>query len=702
MTARAAHELRVRSGLLRKRTPMTSWIDQPLESFLIDPQLAPEEKYYEFRLRPGVNFLFDSAQAKTLTPVFEKWDEGASVNPVSLADEIERGVYRYFSHQPVENGFPPEWHASAFNGRRLSVESHWTEIDEFSAGDIKTIWEPNRFGLAYVLVRAYWRTGDERYGELFWRAVEAWQVENPPQRGANWKCGQEVSFRVMAWCFGLYGFLHAESTTPARVARLAQMIAVSGERIQSNVRYALTQRNNHSISEAVGLWTIGVLFPELKAAARWQKFGRNILEAEARDLIYDDGAFAQHSTNYHRVMLHDYFWALRLADLNDISFSPELRQRIKTSVRFLYQIQDAGTGLVPNYGHNDGALVLPLTNCDFRDFRPVLQAGQYLCESSRCYDGGVWDEELFWLCGKTALESPVVSRERKDLSAPIGGYYTLRSTDSFAFVRCVSDFRHRPSQSDMLHTDLWWRGQNIALDPGTYSYNAPDPWNNPLGSTAYHNTVTVDGLDQMDLVRKFVWLPWLRGRVRQLVHSGEMSYWEGEHDGYRRLSKAVVHRRGILMMPNQSWLVLDHLKSDAAHAYRLHWLIADAPYQWDRAGKLTLTTPAGPFFMQSDSIDHDSQYSLVRADENSPRGWRSPYYYERQPALSVAVTCNADSVFFWTMFGPEDSTVLVKKNTLRVTSESMENLIEFSNSADSLITSVRSGQSLTSRWDISG
>jgi len=73
------------------------------------------------------------------------------------------------------------------------------------------------------LLRAYWRTGDESYAELFWRLVEDWRIQNPPQQGANWKCGQETSLRVMAWCFGLYGFCAATATTAERVVALAQM-----------------------------------------------------------------------------------------------------------------------------------------------------------------------------------------------------------------------------------------------------------------------------------------------------------------------------------------------------------------------------------------------------------------------------------------------------------------------------------------------
>ena len=51
----------------------------------------------------------------------------------------------------------------------------------------------------------------------------------------------------------------------------------------------------------------------------------------------------------------------------------ELYERVGRSGELLFQLQDEETGRVPCYGQNDGALVLPLNNCDPRDFRPVVQ-----------------------------------------------------------------------------------------------------------------------------------------------------------------------------------------------------------------------------------------------------------------------------------------------------------------------------------------
>ena len=127
------------------------------------------------------------------------------------------------------------------------------------------------------------------------------------------------------------------------------------------------------------------LFPELRSSERWRATGRQVLEDLGRELIYDDGAFSQHSANYHRLMLHDYLWVLRLGEVLGQPFSSELRERVGKSGEFLYQIQDDASGRVPCYGQNDGALVLPLNNCDYQDFRPVIQSTSYLATGTRRY-----------------------------------------------------------------------------------------------------------------------------------------------------------------------------------------------------------------------------------------------------------------------------------------------------------------------------
>ncbi|WP_158302977.1 heparinase II/III family protein [Syntrophus aciditrophicus] len=639
---RLKYSLLQNGGLLEKKMPPGNWD-------------AHRDFSKESRHSYG-RFFFSPDSRTDFQPLLNSFDN--EVEPQGIiheAENIKQGIFSQFSHNHIDAGFPPRWNVNAATGDAAPSDKHWSQISDFGAGDIKLIWELSRFSFVYPLVRAYWRSGDESYPELFWRLLEDWRLNNQPNLGPNWKCGQEITFRVMAWCFGLHGFLNAQATTAERLASLAGMIAVSGERIEGNIAYALSQRNNHGISEALGLWTIGLLFTELPNAQRWREKGRRYLEEQGKSLIYEDGSFSQHSVNYHRLMLHDYLWAFRLGDLNWQPLSEELKDRVAKAGEWIYQLQDEATGRVPWCGQNDGALILPLNNCDYLDFRPVVQATHYYFTWERLFESGPWDEDLLWLFGPNALSAPVRTGTRKDFAAPDGGYYVLRADTGFAFTRCAT-FRDRPGQADILHCDLWWQGQNIALDAGTYSYNAPEPWNNPLAHTAYHNTVTVDDRDQMDRAGKFLWFPWLKGKVRCMKRSetGHLAYWEGTHDGYLRLPSPVEHRRGILQLGPESWLVIDRLSGSKAHRYRLRWLLPDFNHVWDESiGLLTLRTEAGDYHLQAGAEPRNGSYTLVCADEDSPRGWRAPYYNYREPALSLDLTVHGSQTFFWTLFSPE-------------------------------------------------
>jgi hypothetical protein len=215
----------------------------------------------------------------------------------------------------------------------------------------------------------------------------------------------------MAWTFGFYAFIHSPSTTPEHIAQFTQYLAAQAERIHANIGYAISTRSNHTISEAFGLWMVGLLFPELKDAEKYFNLGKRLLEEEAKKQIFPDGSYAMYSLNYHRFILHLYLYAIRLADINHSPFSNSLQQSITNSINYLSHLIDPASGGMPVYGSNDGALVLPLNNCDFTDYRPLLQLGSVITTGEPMFEAGDWDEDVDWLCGEQAL-SPTLLREK--------------------------------------------------------------------------------------------------------------------------------------------------------------------------------------------------------------------------------------------------------------------------------------------------
>lgn len=568
------------------------------------------------------------------------------------ADKIQDGIFTFFSLHEITVGNPPQWNTHPLTKQAVPADRHWSEIGDFGFGDIKWTWELSRFSWAYTLVRAYWQTQDEKYCEIFWQLLASWCKENPPNTGPQWKCGQEIALRIMALCFALSGFINAKTTTKKRVKQLCDLIYCSTHRIEKNIHYALSQKNNHGISEALGLWTVGLLFPEFTQSKRWLQIGEKWLVKQAAELIYADGAFSQHSFNYQRLMLQLYLWYLQLAKLNNLKIPAIIYKRVQRSYLFLLQLQDTSTGYMPNYGQNDGALILPLNDCDYRDFRPVLQALHYFYTQEKLYTAGPWDEDLFWLFGQEALGAKLSSVKKTELQAPIGGYHTLQGEDSWLFVRSVNKFKHRPSQADILHVDLWWRGLNIALDAGTYSYNAPEPWSNALTETRFHNVLHIAGKNQMQRVNRFLWLPWLQGSFSQIYLSpgGLIKYWYGEHDGYQKQTVKKL-TRALILIDNQHWFIIDTANSDRVQPYELHYLLHDCPYEFDENKKqLMLKTSQGKYWIGISSPSTHVTSKLIRALETSADGWQSPYYHYKTPAISIRFSHRDKNTFFVSTF----------------------------------------------------
>lgn len=612
-------------------------------------------------------FFFVAGDRDGFAPVLRGFD-GPGTGPEAEAKAAANGSFRYFSFHQHRLGTPPDWFLDPWSGRHWDSGGHWSRTRDFAGGDIKVLWEPSRFGFVFPLVRAHWRTGDAAHAETFWGLVESWRAANPPNTGPNWRCGQEATFRAMAWMFGLWGFEGAPASTPTRIAMLLEMLEATGRRIEAHVGYALSQRNNHGISEAVGLFTLGTLFPWWPRAAAWEALGRRLLDRLAGELVYEDGAFSQHSFNYQRVMLHDYAWAIRLAGLSGRPLADATRERVRRSARLLAEWINPVDGTVPNHGANDGARILPLDNCPFEDHRAAAQLASLAAGGPRLFPVGPWDEASIWILGNGPSDSMVDPVADGARDAAVGGYHGWRKGDAAVFLH-VPQFRDRPAHADLLHCDIVLGGVRASRDPGTYSYNAPAPWDHALASTRYHGTVEVDGLDQMEKVSRFVWLPWPRCTVigRGKSVDGSAEWIDAEHAGYTRLPDPVWHRRRVILWGDGTVVVLDRISGSRPHRARLHWLVPDLPVAAESGPEhAVLQASCGAIVVRLGSRGGKGSGDLVRGKPGDARGWESRHYLSATPALSLEWSETASTVEFWSVFTRDDLECSVGPEGLRL------------------------------------
>ncbi len=530
----------------------------------------------------------------------------------------------------------------------------WRPPAEDQDLDIKDIWEPARFGWAMALVRAYRADGNDAYASKFWQYYETFQENNPPYNGPNWLSGQEAAIRLIHLVICGCEFRLAPSSSIERIRKLAACIADHANRIPPTMAYARAQRNNHLLSEAAGLFTAGSCLPDHPRAGEWRETGWREFEKAILNQIDVDGTYVQQSVCYHRLMLTLALWMNAIR--GDRQFSGEVLTRLQSANCWLHELMAGLDGSVPNLGSNDGSWLIPLTDTSLSGYLEAVKA----CKSAFLgYPVDSQSELSAWLAypgipGNTTCETiKNLNVRRMDGERSVGFFRTVR-------------FTSRPSHADQLHFDLWWQEQNLLCDAGTYRYNAPLPWDNRLSGSDVHNVVTVDGLDQMTRVGKFLWQDWAQTEVLQEVSepSGFPRRISARMDRYRNLK--ITSTRTIELHDHDYWIISDHLEPDqkdnSAHQYRLHWLLPDASplpdgedicvkrdgwfYQLSQ-DQIRLATPAGLMEMTIRTAGHDNQpeWCIYRAGEmmlgsQTPQptwGWFSPTYGVKEPALSLAV-----------------------------------------------------------------
>ncbi len=517
---------------------------------------------------------------------------------------------------------------------------HWSQSISPLVGsekqDIKFIWEPARFSWAIKLAQAFHLTNEEKYAQFFWKKYAEFIKTNPLNRGPNWESAQEVALRLVALIISINLIKDAKSSTVKREMDLFKSIADHADRIPPTIFYAKAQNNNHLISEAVGLFTAGIFLPEHPHADKWKRLGLKWFYKGVNNQISEDGEYIQHSNNYQRMVLMLALWMKVLLQYNDHKIDSQAYTKLSHASNWLMCQLDPISGQVPNLGHNDGSRILPFCSTSYSDYRPIIQAACRVFLDEPALDPGPWDDLCIWL-GIPA------KKKKKNKSIFLVNPSTPRigNSDAWASLR-TARYTSRPAHADQLHVDLWYHGHNIALDAGTFQYNAPPPWNNGLAQTLVHNTLIINEKDQMYRAGRFLWLDWAQSKI---VDQGNNLIC-AEHNGYQKLR--AVHRRTLKRLSNQKWGVEDLIFSpySSKDKYRidLHWLLPNWPMRI-AGNTCTLFAPFGSVILHisSDIEPNNCQFIIYKegrpisgnAQEEPLLGWFSPTYGQKIPALSI-------------------------------------------------------------------
>ena len=450
-----------------------------------------------------------------------------------------------------------QWNRDPLSGLEWPLEYH-ADINLFrgDGSDARVLWELNRLSHLITLGRAYALTQNEEFTTEFLRHVRSWRAQNPVGRGANWACAMEIALRAMNLLAAFSLFLPSAQIDEDALAELLMMFDHHGAHIRRNLEYSHIATSNHYLCDVAGLLWLGVMLPELQDAAEWREFGFRELLNEVDKQILPDGADSESSTGYHRLKVELLLYSFVLCRANGIGIDEKYWQKVRAMAEYAraYLRPD---GRAPLIGDSDSGQILPIVKRAGDEHEYVLCLAAATLRESKLKVSTAPCEELLWMLGEQAFQtfqalpgaSPVESRAFAN-----AGVYILRDDDLYLLFNasgCGLNGRGSHGHNDALSIEVSACGTSFIVDPGSYVYTADLHERHLFRTTAYHSTVQIDGVEQntTDEQTPFVIGDEAHPRALKWETNAEADQVIAEHDGYRRLNRAVTHRRSVFSRP---------------------------------------------------------------------------------------------------------------------------------------------------------
>ena len=344
---------------------------------------------------------------------------------------------------------------------------HWFESGEFN-------WEStdSRFRRMYFfssLGRAYRYSRDEEIVQVWIDLFRGWIRQMP----GGWNRLQTGIRLRSGWGDAFVSFVNSPSFDDESMFLF----------IKSYYEQALYLRNNHSETsnwltfEMAGLYSAGVLFPELKAAAGWRDYAVQTALDDLEKGWLPDG-FTIELTPGYGTFFSNYLLINQLA--GQTGYASEALDRLVQKTERLYEPYLAmmtPDRNVPSWNDNESNLNVPELLAGALDYFPER-------------------EDFRWAAteGKEGVAPDFLSSV-----FPYAGYMVIRSgwgRDAHYMGFDAGPVGYRHAHQDKLGVVLWAYGRQILYDPGRQNYDDEDPMQSYCMDTFSHSTGLVDNRPQ--------------------------------------------------------------------------------------------------------------------------------------------------------------------------------------------------------------
>ena len=525
------------------------------------------------------HFFFSPQSVPALCSRLRELFPDTAAEIVERAERICQHRFDLLGYEALDYGSEIDWHSDRVHGKR-AARKPWFKVKylEFAqVGDSKVTWELNRHQHLVTLAKAFRLTGDPRFASELFAQWHHWHAQNPYPVGINWASSLEVAFRSLSWLWVYFLMADVPATPSTFRHSWLSALAVSGRHIETYLSTYFSP-NTHLLGEAVALFFIGTLCPEIPAAPRWHERGWKIVQQEAVRQVRSDGLHFEQSTYYHVYALDFFLHSAILASLNQIEVPKEFDRMLERMLDILAALTRAG--IAPALGDDDGGRLFDPSRNRLRYMTDPLATGAVLFGRGdlKLAAGGPREETL-WLLG----ESGINEFQRIPGEPLPQGSAAFRPSGLFLMAGEKREWQlaidagpqgvHTAGHghADALSLTLASSGRELLLDSGTFEYVGPDSERDRFRGTRAHNTLMFAGKDQAQPRGPFGWERLPRVQAEGWIAGRTFDLFVGSHDGYSRLPNPAIHRRFVFALKSGPFLVRDLMLGFGEYPLDLFW-----------------------------------------------------------------------------------------------------------------------------------
>jgi hypothetical protein len=560
------------------------------------------------------------------------------------ADEICAHKFHLLGHEKLDYGPTIDWHSDPVNGKRSPLRP-WFKLpflDFNVVGDHKVIWELNRHQHLVTLAKAWVLTRNFAYAKECAAQFYSWQLGNPYPLGINWASTLEVAFRSTSWLWVRFLLASCPELPAQFPIDLLHALQFQGRYIERYLSIYFSP-NTHLLGEAVALFFLGTVCPQIPGAERWQRKGWKILLEEAERQVRPDGVYFEQSLYYHVYALDFFLHARILAIANGLTVPESFDGILNKMLDVVHAL--SAVGPPEGFGDDDGGRVFNPRRNRLENMMDPLALGAVLYRRND-YASAALSEEAVWLFGQQAVD--VLGKQHTATSThpkafEAGGIYLMNDSDPFIQQMAIDAGPQGTGHSGHGHADALSIRYSIEqrrflIDSGTYCYVSNRQDRNWFRGTGAHNTLRVDGIDQAVPEGPFEWSSIPNVKAQTWVSGRTFEYFVGSHDGYFRLSDPVLHRRIVFHVKGGFWFIRDVAEGRGHHLVETFWHFAP---------DLELGQERGVFFAES-AVKSNARCARLALLLDQDSGWAaqigeglaSPAYGAKQAAPVVRISAD--------------------------------------------------------------